>query len=364
MVRTTIALAVLAAALLGYILFFERDTLTTRELDRRKGDVLPELVRERLSRIEIQRKGVTTVLERGPDPEAEVELGRWKVVEPFQAEADQDAVDALVGELEWMAQRRRLGGVSAEDRKRFGFDAPRYRIGLGVGRERFHATVGHATPQGDGVYVQGSDSEVAFVVEKSLLEALDHEPSHYHTKELHEGLSALTVQGLRLRDEAGERVLAKRDAAWWIEQPVRARASESEADAIVDALDRLRAKRFVVARAEDEARYGLDAPFFEADVTSKRFVDPARSGAERSPALPAEKPHSEEVVIRIRVGRGCEGHAGERYARADDGAVFCIAEEDLAPARKTVEALRAVDAGAPDAATDALNAPDASEPSE
>jgi hypothetical protein len=338
-VRTTIGLGVVALGLLAYIVFFERGSITTGELDRRKDDVLPELVRERVTKIEVQRKGRWTVLERRPDPKSDLELGSWRLVKPIEADADEDAVESLLGALEWMSTRRRMEGVTAEDRKRFGFDAPRYRVWFTVGRKRFPVVVGKLTPQADGIYVQGDDRTRAHVVGKELVEALNHEPTDYHTKELHDGLSALTVTALTVRDAAGERRLTKRDETWWLGQGAeRSLASTPEVEAAIDALDRLRAKRFVAL--EDAHAHGLDAPFLDAAVTRTRVVPPLPGEIPGAVTGEGGKPKTEEVVVRLRVGAECPGHVGERHVRADHGPVMCIAEADLADARKSVEAFR------------------------
>lgn len=338
-VRTTIALAVVALALLGYILFVERGSLTTGELDKRKADALPEFVRDRVTKIEIQRKGQRIVLERGPDPENDLDLGRWKLVEPLRAEADQDAVESLLGALEWMSVRRKIEHVGSEDRARFGFDAPRYRVWFTAGRERFPLVVGKPAPRGDGLYVQGKDPSVAQVVGKDLVEGLNHEAGDYHTKELHEGLSVLTTTALTLEDASGVRTLVKREGTWWLgEGAARAWASQPDVEAVISAIDRLRAKRFVAAEAKDPHAYGFDAPFADLVATYSKFVAPH---APESPgAPPPPKPRTEDVNLRLVVGAACAGHAGERYARADAGAVMCIAEADLAEARKSVDELR------------------------
>lgn len=342
-VRTTIALAVVALALLGYIVFFERGSLTTGELDKRKADALPEFVRDRVTKVEIQRKGQLIVLERGPDPENDLDLGRWKLVAPLRADADQDAVESLLGALEWMSVRRRIEHVGPEDRARFGFDAPRYRVWFTAGRERFPLVVGKPSPQGDGLYVQGKDASIAQVVGKDLIEGLNHEPGDYHTKELHEGLSALTIKALTLRDASGTRSLVKREGAWWLGEGAT-RASEPDVEAAIAAIDRLRAKRFVATEAKDAHAYGFDAPFAELVATYTRLVPrragdmPTESSAAGAPAPP--KPRTEDVTLRLVVGGECVGHAGERYVRADAGAVMCIAEADLADARKPADAFR------------------------
>jgi hypothetical protein len=340
-VRTTIGLAVVACGLLGYIVFFERGSLTSGELDKRKADALPEFVRDRVTKLEVQRKGVWTVLERGPDPDNDLDLGGWKLVSPLRADADQDAVEDLLAALEWMSVRRRLGELNAEDRARFGFDTPRVRVRFTVGRGRYSLVVGNPAPGGEGVYVQGSDPSVAHVVGRDLIESLRRDPGDYHTKELHGGLSALTTTRLRVRDATGERVVTKQDGMWWLgDGAERALASEPDVDAAVQALDRVRAKRFVATEMKDAHAYGLAAPTVEFVATYTRLIEPERSRLPVRPPDPAAKPRTEEVTLRLMLGNECEGHAGERYARADAGPVMCVAESDLAAARKQADELR------------------------
>src|SRR5689334_3179985 len=98
--KASIVLGVIAALLLGFILIFEKGTLGTRDIENRQGQVLPEMVRERVTKLEIQRQGKTLVLERNPEGIDEEAL--WKVKAPYQAEADQDAVDTVLGDMEWL----------------------------------------------------------------------------------------------------------------------------------------------------------------------------------------------------------------------------------------------------------------------
>ena len=82
MKKTTVILALLAAAMLAFILIYERGTISSRELAQRRDRVLQRFVRDRVSRLEIQRRGKTTVLVREPDEEGGLELGDWQVEEP------------------------------------------------------------------------------------------------------------------------------------------------------------------------------------------------------------------------------------------------------------------------------------------
>jgi len=130
--KVSIVLGIVALLLLGYILVFERGSLGTRELEARQGSALPQLIRDRVVKLEVQHKGVTTVLERKLDGTDEEAL--WHVTAPYQAEADSDAVDTLMGDLEWLHPKRTLRDVSAEDLERFGLTKPRYRAWLTLSR--------------------------------------------------------------------------------------------------------------------------------------------------------------------------------------------------------------------------------------
>src|SRR5687768_12205482 len=102
--RAIVILAVLVLALGAYVLFFERTSLTSKELDERKARVLTSFVRAKVDRLEIQRKGRKVVLER--DLKDGEDLTGFRMLEPMKVSADDDAVDQLLGELEWLSARR------------------------------------------------------------------------------------------------------------------------------------------------------------------------------------------------------------------------------------------------------------------
>jgi hypothetical protein len=330
MVRTSIILGVVSLLLLGFILFFEKGSLSTGEREARQGRVLTSFVRERVLALEIQAKGVTTRISRGPDPENDLELGAWKVEAPFKAAADQDAVEVLVGELEWLEARRTLDELSAKDLARFGLDKPRYRVRFETGKQRDVLSVGANAPTGEGTYVQlAAEPTRAYVVGKDLIEAIDQEPGHYHTKELHDGLTIYGSERLVLRDAEGERVLVKQKGQWQLAAPEQGLAALPALEGVFTTLDALRAARFVAAQPGKLGDYGLDKPVFEAELTRKRYDDKLK------------KTTDELETTTFRVGKACAGHAKESYLRMDDGGpVVCVLDDDWQKARLPLEALR------------------------
>ncbi len=345
MARTTIVLAIVATAMLAFIVFYERDTIGSRELEERKGRVLSRFVRSRVDKLEIERKGATLVLSRKPDPDIEYELGEWGIEKPFSARADEEVVDGLLGELEWLEPERTLSDIAADDRKRFGFDKPRLRLRYAMGKQTVSLIVGKEDPTGHGVYVAADDPSKAFVVSNDLVEALDHGPGHFHTKEMHEGISTYRVRSLRLRDADGERVVEKREGLYWLSEPIQALAATSAVEETLDALDGMRAKRFVTHKLKDPSQYGLDAPVLEAVVEEPpetETAQPDKKGVHEGKGK-KEATKEEPVRLRFRAGAPCrEGDAEkELYAVVGEtGPVMCVAEEALSKVRKTAEGLR------------------------
>src|SRR5207344_3446733 len=116
---------------------------------------------------------------------------------------------------------------------------------------------------GDGVYMQGADPKVAFVVGKDLIEALEHDPGDYHTKELHDGVYVSTMVGLAFRDAQNTVALRKQaDGSWLFQPPLMGLASTPTIAEVIEAVGALRAKHFVEQDAKDLARYGLTQPQF------------------------------------------------------------------------------------------------------
>jgi Domain of unknown function (DUF4340) len=327
MVRTSIVLAVVAAALLAFIVFFERGTVSQGERDLRKGSVIDGFVRERTERVELQRKGVTTVLVRKADVVTGLELGSWHVEAPFSAKADQEAVDSVLSALEWINPRRRLSDLSAEDIRQFGFDKPRYRMQLLVGRERIGFSIGVDSPDGAGVYLRVDGVDKAYVVTKDLLEALNHEPAHFHTKELYDSFSIYAVKRAVLRDGGVETVFEKRGEDFWLTKPETALASEQGLGDLVGAIDALRATRYLASADAAQTKSALATPVFDATLDLRTYdVDAGNKVVDKT--------------LGFQVGGACPGHADESTVRAEGGPLMCAANADIAKFRKAPAALR------------------------
>lgn len=322
--RNTIILGVIAAGLLAFILLYERDTLSSQDLDQRKNRVLPSFVRDRVTRIELLRDGRGVTLERAPDPLQEGVMGPWRETAPMQVAADQEAVDVLVGELEWLQPRRVFEDLRPEDQARFGFDKARIEVRYTVGKQRHSLRLGGEETTGLGLYARTDDKDVAYVVGKDLFEALDHDGGHFHTKELHKGVFVFAATAIVITTPEGPARAELRDGTWWTGGSPKTVLSTTAVEEVVKGLDQLRAKRFVAAKITGPDSYGLANPAFALTVERK--------------ALP-DSPPELSTPVTLRVGAVCGEHADEFYIQVEQGPIMCAAGEDLSKLRKSMEDL-------------------------
>ncbi|MFT3922658.1 MAG: DUF4340 domain-containing protein [Myxococcales bacterium] len=322
--RAVLVLAALTALLVGYVLVFERTSLTSKELDARKGRVLGSFVRERVDRLELQRGGKAVVLERKPLEDGT--LGAWQMLEPERTEADQDAVDQVLGELEWLSARRTLENVSAADAKAFGLSAPRYRIWYRAGDERHLLAVGKPDVHGESVYVRTDDADSAYVVPKTLTEALDHSSGHFRGKDI---LGASIVIGWVRKveiDHGDQKLVLSRgegDAPWWFEvsdatQGPKGFADGGHIDGSLSALDDLKATRYL---EPGPLLTGAQVALAKPEIAVRVSILPDQKREDQSPRL-----------VELRVAGPCPDHADERLAQAGaKGPVVCVAADALKP---------------------------------
>jgi len=326
--RTTVILGIIAVVMAAFILIYERDTITSRDVEERKGHLLQRFVRGRVEKLEIERGGKKIVLIRAPGDAEGFEERSWKLTQPWKADADASAVDSLLGTLEWMDAKRTLENISQADRKRFGFEKPQVRAWYSIGSQRMPIVLGNQDPRGLGYYLLLDDPSRAYIVDKELFEALEREPEAFYTKELHDGLSVFSTASVMIRDDQGEKVVEKREGDFWLTKPGVALASYDAVEDLIEGFDRMKASRFVTEKVADPAQYGLEAPVLEVLIRPTTSKEDKKKEVKKQP-------------LRIRIGTKCAEQKDESYiVVGEQGPVMCVKDESLSAVRKTVGSLR------------------------
>ena len=310
--RAILLLALVAAALAGYVALFERGSVTSKELAARSGRVLVDFVRDKVDYLEVQRKGKKVVLIRvkvGPG-----ELGGWQMREPMLARADTDAVDSLLGELEWLSARRSFDTLSDADIQRFGLDKPRYRISYHVGGTSHTLTLGQNDVHNDGVYARIDDQRRAFVVPKSVLDPIDREPGHFRDKQLFPNLVIEWAHKLSMVHGDTRLELTKDRDRFWLEGSPRLRAHAKRVKELIEMVSGARATRYLEGAELKAAEASLAVPKMRIEV--KTVPDTHRED-------------KQPETFALEVGGDCAGHPDERYARVVGGPLVCMLSGDL-----------------------------------
>ena len=326
--NTTLVLGGIAAIMLGYIIFVDEGSLSTGELEGRTGHVVERFVRARVQRLELTHGAgdaeVHLVMVRDQSEEEDMEtfdVGTWAIEEPVEGPVDVDAVDALLSAVEWLDARRELSGITAEDRTRFGLDAPRATLVFAVANESHTITVGGDDPRGEGVYAMVDDPTRAYIVGNDFLEALTHDVEHFRSKELFPDFRTADVRTANLAAGDAEARLERVDSRWWLRAPTDMMARGSLVDEMLRSVGDLRAERFLGESPAALEGLGLDAPVRSIALTFAPWAEGSTHEGEERPEL------------TLRIGAACPGHPGEVVARVSEGPVVCVA----APALERLE---------------------------
>lgn len=257
--RSTIAAALLFAALLAWVLTQEKRRVPEKEEVFGIDAALAQSLR-------IDRADEPTiVLEKQDDG--------WVITEPFQGLADPDEVDRLIKavvELKPMSSREDVD-LDSED---FGLaDAPLTATLTTTDGRQVQVSVGQETPLGNERYAKvsgarrrGGDGKL-YVVSSMLRTTLWKEPAQLRDKKVAR-FESDDVTGVELSHGDQQIVLARAtgddDVKWRMTTPLEAVADEWNTKSVIDALRDLRAEDFL-SEEKTDAELGLDNP--QARVT-------------------------------------------------------------------------------------------------
>ena len=273
--RTLFAFAAVAAVMAALV-WWDRGRPSSDEQARSRDKLLPNFTRAAATEIGITRGDKVTELRHQADG--------WYVATPHRR-ADDNAVEALLGALEYGEISRRIAHVDAATRATLGLDHPRVVV-----RVAGHTLAIGGEAPGRAIYVQRDAEPDALVADHRLVETADLDPALWRSQRL---TLAEPSDAARV---AYADWAADRHGGWRIVQPVVARADDAKVDALLQSLSRARARR-------------------ELDVDG--------GGAGQGVAL------SLDGQLQARVLGACPGAPSEVEVVRADGAVLCFAATDL-----------------------------------
>ena len=308
--RTTAILFALAAALAAFVFFHEqaddREPSASESDGRRVFADLPadpDLV-----------ESVSFTTEDGMPVRVERRDGRWRVVEPIDAPADQQVIEGMASTLVALSSE----GVIEQPQPAsvYGLDDPTRALRFRLGGEERVLRVGAKTPVGPNSYVADASSERVFIVStwkinslsQSLLDIRDRRVLPFDPG----AVVRLTVSwpgaGVTLERTAVGDDDAQGEGRWRVVAPEAWRADDPAVDTLLSDLSFLRAESFV-DEAIDEVEAGLADPVFEV-------------------SLALESDDDEQPPLHFALGTIIGGT--ERIASGRSGSLFRVPQELLA----------------------------------
>ncbi len=262
--KKILVLTAVVAALFGFIFFVERKMPTTEDRQR-KGDLYWDIPTDRIERIQLVRAGETLEFQR--------DATAWKMIRPEKYPADSFAVNGVASEL---GELKRAGGTDASEARPadYGLEKPVARATLvwadpGDTKSKKTRTIefGIEIPGTDVVAARVEGTEKVLFVPSSVLAALKKHADEFESREVFGGSATDAARVEILRGRA-RLVLARKDGAWWLSEPVADLADAGAVDRLVGQLTALRAKDFV--HEEDLATIGLNPPLFRVTLAGPK----------------------------------------------------------------------------------------------
>lgn len=258
--RNTLLLAVFLIILGAYVYFFELQKASTGKSER-----LLDFKEEEAQSLVLTYPDQEIRLQRNPH-------GRWRLVHPLEAAADESAVGAILAALDTSDVKRTVEEQPSEaDLRSYGLDQPEVKVLLSLrdGIALPPVFIGGRTPVGGSVYVRRGGVASVLLTDASLKSSLQKDLTALRDKEI---LSARPDQIARLtiRTPKESLVLVKGEKEEWRpEAPTKAKTKQKAVSDYLTFLGQLRAKGFADDEAKSLKKYGLDAPAVKISTADK-----------------------------------------------------------------------------------------------
>ena len=252
---TTIGLVVVLAALGAYIYFVPTKPADQAETKEKAFTVKSEEIQE--LRIKAA-DGETTRIEMAG--------GRWRLVEPVQADADTNEVSAIITNLSTLEVQRVIEEKPA-NLAEYGLEPARVDVAFrSRGETEFrHLLMGEKSPAGGDFYAKAPESPRVFLISPFLDNTFNRTAFDLREKAVlkynREAVDTIDIAGRKNSFR-----FVKREADWLMEKPYAARVEFSSIEGFLGALSTTQVQRFIDGDPGPLSKYGLDSPDFTVSV--------------------------------------------------------------------------------------------------
>jgi hypothetical protein len=254
-IRTTVVLLIIAVCLGAFIFGLDRWSQSTRERRERADHVV------RLNRANIQG---FTIRDGDEFIRLRAEGDAWKMIAPWQDDADAGVVDQLLDALQNLRPEDVITDLGRVEKKRqllkdFGLNKSRLRLKLEGKQMPAELLFGFDTAVQGESYLRIADDDAVYVVSNDLKNIVSKRPEDFRDHRMTPFLTTLINRAI-FRVGGGEIELVKEQDNWSLVRPIKGRASN---DAVVDILTRMnqtQIAKFISDNTSSAGSFGLDSP--------------------------------------------------------------------------------------------------------
>jgi hypothetical protein len=262
--KNTFAWVLLAAALFGFIFFFQRHTHKPAPGPMR---VLPNLKAALVTSVQVRPAGVGQLQIR-----VERTNQTWRLVEPVDYPAQTRNIEQLIAFLERLTPAVYMNAAEVRSRpsadEEYGFATPQASLFVQEGSLRSQLLVGARTAPGDQVFLQVVGDQGVYVIDAELLKFLPRSADDWRDTTLVE-MDPVALDRIAVTNN-GKAFVLQREATnhlWQMIWPLgQSRAARADNNRIEDSLRTLLAlhiEQFVSNEPKDLESYGLASPTLE-----------------------------------------------------------------------------------------------------
>jgi hypothetical protein len=243
---------VVLAGLAGYIYFVDSKS------EPNAADVKEKVWGGTLASTDMEEVEIT--LASGEKTKVQKADGKWQVVEPSKAPADETEMTSITSSLASL-EVQRVVDANAADVKQYGLDPARVAVAFRSKGQKDvrRVELGEKTPTGGDLYARIPGEKRVFLVSSFLDAAFNKTPFALRDK------TVLTIErdkadGLELAEGASTTQLTKKGTDWMIVKPIAARADFAAVESSLERVGSAQMVGITEEQATDLKKYGLDKP--------------------------------------------------------------------------------------------------------
>lgn len=250
--RMPLLLSIICLIVGALIFFSEKKWRSTNELKLREKRLF-EIEPDSVDRIAIRCPGEDIRLGK--------KEGKWRLQEPIDYPANEEEVNALLSDLEYLELIQVFDLEKPEkELEQYGLKNPRFVLRANWGEEQIELRIGSETALTNSVYVQSQKnaSEVK-VINRAIVDRLAQNFDNWRDRQVIE-FDPNQVSKIVLRNSTKEIEIQKKEEGWYVIRPLYARASGQVIENLLQNLQQAKIESFVSENNSSINAWGLNEP--------------------------------------------------------------------------------------------------------